>query len=202
MTLLRFSMGAMLCLSLLITACSQNADSSPQFVFRAAPKKGIVANLAGADILEEEISRDIKIEIYELEKKLFDLKYNSLKSLLIKKLIAKEPRAQGLSAEKFLDQEVLGKIDISQKQIDNFIKERNIPKEHLNEQLLKRVKVFLTAQLKEEATDKWLAKKSRAQKIEVYLRRPDRPFFSVDVGDAPAMGGRNAKVTIVAFSRF
>ena len=94
---------------------------------------------------------------------------------MIKKLVAQEPKAKGRNESEYLEQEVVGKVAPTQKQIDEFVKERNIPKEHLNDQLLERVKSFLTSQLKEEATDQWLAKKSRDKKLEIYLENQSGP---------------------------
>ena len=202
MNLLKLLLGSLLLANLSLISCAQNADSTPQFVFKPAPRTGIVANVTGKDISEQEMLQGIETQVYDLEKKLYDLKFHHLKALMIKKLIAQVPEAKGSSESEFLEKEVLGKVSPSQKQIDDFIKERKIPQKHLNEQLQKRIKSFLTGQLKEKAADQWLAKKSQKAKIEIYLQRPERPFFEVKVGEAPVMGGRNAKVTIVEFSDF
>ena len=199
---LRLWPGLALFSGLFLFSCFQDADSTPQFVFKPALRSGLAAKVGEHEITAEAMAKGIESKIYDLKKKLYDLQYHQLKSLMIKHLITREPGVQGRSASEFLAQEVTGKVEPTKRQIDEFIKERKIPKKHHSEQLLTRVKAALTTQLKEQAADKWLAKKSRQMPIEIYLERPERPFFAVSVGDAPVTGGKNAKVTIVEFSDF
>ena len=189
-------------LSTFMASCFKDVDSSSQFIFKPAPRTGLVANVAGNEITEEETLKGIKGDIYQLEKKIYDLKYGNLKAIMLKELVKKNPKAKGLSDAAFLEKEVFSNIKPSKKQVDAFIKERNIPKDHVNDQLKERVKVFLMKDLKEKATDNWLAQQSQSNKIEIYLTRPERPFFDVQLGEAPVMGGKNPKVTIVEFSDF
>ena len=186
----------------IVLSCSRESDSSLKLAHKPPPKTGIIANVTGQEILEQEMLQGIKIQVYDLEKKLYDLKYNQLKALIIKKLIPQGTKGKGQSPDEYLEQEIFGKLSPSKKQIDDFVKERNIPKEHLNEQLKKRIKTFLMVQLKEKEADRWLAKQSKKKKIEIYLSRPERPFFEVEIGEAPVMGDRQAKVTILEFSDF
>ena len=185
-----------------VLSCSRESELPAKLTYKPPPKTGVIASVVGQEISEQEMLKGVESDIYDLEKKLYDLKYNQLKALIIKKLIAQDPKLKGRSPDQFLEQEILGKLSPTQKQIDDFIRERNIPKEHLNEQLNKRIATFLTVQLKEKATDRWLARQSKKKKIEMYLPRPERPFFEVEVGEAPIMGDRQARVTILEFSDF
>lgn len=199
-------MTKLLVLSLLIgavfVACNKSVESSPVFVFKPAPKTGVVASVAGIEVTEDEMRKGIETEIFDQEKKLYDLKFNQVRSLVIKKLVEKEPGAKGMTAEQWLEKNVMNNVKPTQAQIDAFVKERKIPKEHLNDQLKARINDFLSRDLKVSAVDEWLAEKTKGNSIEVYLSQPERPYFDVNVGDAPIKGGAGARVTIVEFSDF
>ena len=162
----------------------------------------MAAKVAGEEITLAQVEKNIEADIFELEKKLYELRYNKLKPIIINKLAAEAAKGKGLSPEEFLKREVLTNTKPSKEAFEKFVKERNIPKKRLDEHLTERVYSFLTKQLQEKATDRWLAKKNQKEKVELYLKRPERPFFEVELGDAPIKGGPNAKVTIVEFSDF
>src|SRR5690606_35645394 len=55
---------------------------------------------------------------------------------------------------------------------------------------------------KSDAVEAWLGKQSEKNPIEVFVKKPRRPSFDVNVGSSPALGPETAKVTIVEFSDF
>ena len=79
MNMLNFLLGALLLFTLMITSCSKNADSTAQFVFKTAPQEGLVADIAGEQVTRKEMEKGIEVEIYELEQKLYELRFNALK---------------------------------------------------------------------------------------------------------------------------
>lgn len=199
---MKLKLSAGMILLVVIWACSKDVASTPNFIFKPAPKEGIVASVGGVEIKEDELLTGIKSESYDLEKKLFDLKFNQLKSLIIKKIVEKDPASKGMSVDDYLNKNVLSSLKVSKERIDQFIKDRKIPTQHLNDQLKKRIEDFLKQEDKVKAVDSWLAKKTGSEKIEVYLDRPERPYYDVEIGNAPSYGPDNAKVTIVEYSDF
>jgi hypothetical protein len=135
-------------------------------------------------------------------KRFFDIKFNKLNSIIVEKLIAKDPKSKGMTPDQYLDQEIAKTIKISDSDIQAFIKEKNIPKQHINPQIKERIKGFLTQERKKEALENWMAKKLKKQNVEVYFEKPKPPVFDVVVGNAPFVGGEKAKVEIVEFSDF
>src|SRR5690606_7404149 len=61
---------------------------------------------------------------------------------------------------------------------------------------------FLEMEKKKEAIENWIGEKTKNAPVEVYIAEPKRPVYEVNVGDAPYVGGADAKVTIVEFSDF
>ncbi len=181
-------------------SCSKEASSTAKFIFKPAPKTGVVANVAGVEITEDEFLDGIKSEVFEAEKKLYDLKFNHLKSIIIQKLA--ESESGSMTSEEYIQKKIVGAVKPTKKQIDDFVKERNIPKEHLNDQLLARIESFLAKDLQTRALDTWLAKKTNKSKVEIYLSQPQRPYFDIALGAAPVTGSSSAKVTLIEFSDF
>lgn len=185
----------------LFFSCTKDVESKPNFIFKPAPNKETAAKVNGQNITYAELTEGVENDLYEAEMKVYEIKMNRLRALVLKKFMEADPSYKG-DNDKYLNEQIAGKIKISEKQIQAFAKERNIPKQNLNEQLKGRIKQFLENEEKQKAIDAWMAKKTAKNPVEVYLNKPNRPVKDVTAGDAPFMGGADAKVTIVEFSDF
>lgn len=183
-------------------SCSKEATSKPQYKFRKSVGDGVAAKVGPVTITDKELYAGIESELYEAEKKIFEIKMAKLKSMLLEKMMKSDPKSEGLSNDQYMDKFIAEKIKISQKQITAFIKERKIPKEHINPQVKERIKNFLVIEEKKVAVEKWLAEKIGKSGVEVFFEKAKRPTFNVVAGDSPFFGEKDAKVTIVEFSDF
>lgn len=188
-------------LLIFVNACT-DTTGKPSYLFKPAPKEGLAAKIGDMEVSNAELQDGIESELYEAESKVFEIKFNKLKSLLLQKYIDKDSRKQGLSNDEFLEKYIASNVVISDKEIDAFIKDQNIPAEHINPQVREKIKSYLEMERKKEAVDKWLAEQTKKTPVEVYIAKPRRPTFEVNVGNAPFAGGKDAKVTIVEFSDF
>ncbi|MFP5386013.1 MAG: DsbA family protein [Bacteriovoracia bacterium] len=182
-------------------ACS-DSTSKPSYLFKPAPKEGLAAKVGDMEITNAELQDGIESELFEAESKVFDIKFGRLKALLLQKYMDKDPRKKGLSNDEFLEKFIAKDVKISEKEIDAFIKDQNIPSEHINPQVREKIRNYLEMERKKEAVDSWIAFQTKKTPVEVYLQKPRRPTFPVEVGQAPVFGGKDAKVTIVEFSDF
>ena len=184
-----------------VAACSQG-NSKPSYLFKQAPKEGIAAKAGDIEVSNSELMNGIESEVFEHESKAFEVKFNKLRSVLLQKLVEKDPRKNGLSNDEFLSKYIAKDVKISDKEIDAFIKDQNIPAEHINPQVREKIKNYLEIERKKEAVDSWLADQTKKSPVEVYIPKPRRPTFPVDVGNAPFAGDKDAKVVIIEFSDF
>lgn len=191
----------MLAIMLISFACS-DGNSKPSYLFKPAPKEGVAAKTGDIEISNAELMEGIESEIFDLESKIFETKFNKLRSILLQRMMDKDERKKGLSNDEFLEKFISKDIKIADKDIDAFIKEQNIPAEHINPQVREKIKGYLEMEKKKEAVDKWLAAQTAKNPVEVYIPKPRRPTFPVEVGNAPFAGDKDAKVTIVEFSDF
>ncbi len=184
-------------------ACTKTATSNqPNYVFKSAPTDGLVAKIAGKEITEQEAYKGVENDIFEAENKVYEIKMNRLRALVVEVLMEQDPRKEGMSNDEFLNTHVAKDIQVTQKEIDAFAAERQIPAENMNDQMKARIKEYIEMELKHKAVDKWIADKTAKNPVEIYLKKPNRPVFEVEVGNAPFMGDKDAKVTIVEFSDF
>ena len=182
-------------------ACS-DSNSKPSYLFKPAAKEGVAAKVGDLEITNAELQDGIESELFEAESKVFEIKFNKLKSLLLQKFMDKDPRKKGISNDEFLEKYIAKDVVISEKEIDAFVKDQNIPAEHINPQVREKIKNYLEMERKKEAVDKWIAEQTKKSPVEVYIQKPRRPTFPVEVGNSPVTGGKDAKVTIIEFSDF
>ncbi|MGE3611734.1 MAG: DsbA family protein [Bacteriovoracaceae bacterium] len=187
---------------LVLTVSCSDGTSKPSYLFKQSPKPGLAAKVGDLEITSKELEDGIESELYEAESKVFEIKFNHLKSLMLQKFMDKDSRKKGLSNDEFLEKYITKSVSISDKEIDAFIKDQNIPAEHINPQVREKIKNYLEMERKKEAVDKWLAEQTNKTPVEVFIQKPRRPTFPVEVGKAPFMGAADAKVTIVEFSDF
>jgi protein-disulfide isomerase len=192
---------SLISLFMLLTACT-NGTSKPSYLFKPAGQDGLAAKVGEITITNAELNDGIESELFEAESKVFDIKFNRLKSLLLERYMNKDPRKKDMSNDEYLEKYIASTVKISEKQIDAFIKEQNIPAEHLNPQVREKIKNYLGMEKKKEAVDGWLADQNKKNQVEVFIPKPRRPTFQVELGDAPFTGSKEAKVTIVEFSDF
>ncbi|HXH32412.1 MAG TPA: thioredoxin domain-containing protein [Bacteriovoracaceae bacterium] len=186
---------------LTLTACS-NGTSKTSYLFKQAPKEGVAAKIGDAEISHDQLVDGIESELFEAESKVFEIKFNRLKSLILQRIMDKDERKKNLTNDQFLEKYISKEVVVSDKQIDAFIKDQNIPAEHINPQVREKIKSYLEMERKKEAVDNWIAEQTSKTPVEVYIPKPRRPTFPIDIGNAPITGGRDAKVTIVEFSDF
>jgi len=186
---------------ILFTACSQG-NSKPSYLFKPAPNAGVAAKAGEIEVTNAELMDGIESEVFEHESKAFEVKFNKLRSILLQKLVEKDPRKKGLTNDEFLSKYIAKDVNISDKEIDAFIKDQSIPAEHINPQVREKIKNYLEIERKKEAVDAWLADQTKKSPVEVYIPKPRRPTFPAEVGNAPFAGGKDAKVAIIEFSDF
>lgn len=188
--------------TVLVIACNKDAQSKPNFIFKAAPSKEVVASMGDQKILEADLVKGIESDLYEAELKVYEIKYAKLQAMLLERFMNQDPDKKGLTNDEFLDKHIAKAVKVTDAQVEAFIKERQIPKDQINPEIKSRIVEYLTVESKKVAVDNWIAAKTKKTPVEIYIQKPTLPTFEVNVGEAPFKGGSDAKVTIVEFSDF
>lgn len=187
--------------SLLVFACSK-ANSVPTYKYYPAGSDGIAVKAGSLTLTEKEVMSGIGADIYEKEAEIFEIKKNKIKSVLMEKFMEADPNKKGMSNDDYMNKYISNKVKISEKEIEAFIAEKKIPKEQIVPEVRDRIKQILEMEGKRKAVDEWLASKIGKEPVQVFINKPRRPTFDIKLGDAPTVGDKGAKVTIVEFSDF
>lgn len=169
---------------------------------QAADENSVVASINGEKITLKSIAKGSELEIYEAEQKLYQLRVEGLRRVLVSKLLRLDPRSKGMSDNDYLTRYVVNPRQISDAQVDAFIAERRIPQDKINTNLKEQARRFLVGQDISRQVDLWLAVQKDKHQVEVSLAEPKEPRFEVNIDNVAYRGGKDAKVTIVEFSDF
>lgn len=199
---LGFTLTGLFVVMFVFFACQKQAVSKPSFIFKPAPAAGVAASIGGEQILEKDLIAGIESDVFDAEMKVYEVKFAKLQAMLLEKFMNQDPNKKNISNDEFLDKFIAKNLKVTDAEIEKFIKERQIPKEQINPEIKERIKQFLEVEGKKIAVEKWIAEKTKKTPVEVYITKPSRPVFDVNVKDAPAKGSSSAKVTIVEYSDF
>ena len=187
----------------LAIACNKSEASKPNFNFKdQASSQGVAFSVGGVSVSDAELNKGIESELYDAEMKVFELRYAKLQAYLLEFFMNKDPNKKGLSNDEFLAKYIAKDVKVTEKEIENFIKERSIPKDQVNADIRERIKQFIEMEKKKKAVDVWLTKQTEKNPVDVFFAKPKRPVFDVKVRNAPFKGAEDAKVTIVEYSDF
>lgn len=185
----------------LVNACSK-ANSVPTYKYYPAGTDGVAVKAGPITLTEKEIMSGIGADIYEKESEIFEIKKNKIKTVLLEKFMEADPNKKGLTNDEFMNKFIASKVKVTEKEIEAFIAEKKIPKEQIVPEVRDRIKQILEMEGKRKAVDAWLAGKIGKEPVQVFINKPRRPTFDINLGDAPTVGDKGAKVTIVEFSDF
>jgi protein-disulfide isomerase len=187
----------------IVVSCSNNSSTAkPNLIVKDAPKAGILAKINGKEITEEMLIGDAKMDFFEIKKREYDLRKERLNKLMQEELIGAEAKKANLSTDEFIEKSVVkGDIKIGDSDYEKFVKERNVPKDQITPQIKERIMTFMKTQKRQDLVDAYVAKLTKDNPVEVYFAKP-RVDVKVEIGDSPAFGNKDAKVTVVEYSDF
>jgi protein-disulfide isomerase len=189
----------------IVSACTdQQAKAKLNIVHKEAPKAGVVANIGGQEIAEEELIGDDKLDFFELKKREYDLKMDRLNRLIVEKLVGAEAKQAGMTLDDYINKKIIGgdgQPKVSESEYKKFIAEKKVPESQLNPQLKERIMAYLQSMKRQELIQAHVSKLTQKEPVEVYFNKP-KMQVAVETGNGPMFGDPDAKVKIVEFSDF
>jgi protein-disulfide isomerase len=160
----------------------------------------VVAKIGSEQVTQSELESFAAPELMRLRQQRQDVLEKGLDRLLSERVIAKEAKAQGLSVDDLLTQEVTSKIaEPTDREVDAFYESQKdrlgVPKE----QIAGRIKEYLAQQKQQQAFAAYSDALKAKYGVDVLLE-PLR--VDVDSPDAPSMGPADAPITLVEFGDF
>jgi protein-disulfide isomerase len=194
-------------LFVLATPLTADADLPFQQATTAPPAPGVIAQFGDEMITNTELYQAAGVanaaRLFELEDKAYQQQKEFLRSLVLHKFAARDPKRGKRPPIQFLQDEVFAGIKVTDDEVNAFIQARQLAGQNREKaQLQAQVRAYLYAEKRVQAADRWLQQKMGDQPLQLYLTPPERPFFSVNDQGAPVWGKPDAPVTVVEFSDF
>jgi hypothetical protein len=163
----------------------------------------IMATVNGNPILQADVDRTIAAELRELEDKGYQLRRNALENLINQTVIEQAAQNRNLSDFDFL-QQTIKVSEVSETDIrEAYEKARAAPSGAQSEfEAIERIRVALQQGRRQEAYRSLIQQLRNQAAIEVYLQRPRVTYERIESPQDPALGLRDAPLTIVMFSDF
>ena len=93
--------------ALLIYSCSPNNNTTNNNLLFVPPTAGtpneVVAKIGNDSIYNKELEQGIEVELFELEEKIFNLKMDRFKVLMLEKFMKLNPQKVGLTNDEFFE---------------------------------------------------------------------------------------------------
>lgn len=161
----------------------------------------VVATIDGKEVVLGDIDKALGVEIFEIKKRLYDIRERKLDEVIGTKLLEVDAKSKGITVKK-LKEDILNKAPaIKDEDVNRFFemaKKRNpgITKDDIKNYLAERQKVM--------EQRKYIETLRMKAKIETFITKlePVMPRVDVSIDDDPMKGAKDAKVTIVEFTDF
>lgn len=166
------------------------------------PKK-VVAEVYGQKMTEAELNRSLSIELFQMQKNVYNLKKRKIDEWTDKILLEKEAQRRKLTLEQLIEKEVRNRVRaVAQKDIDKFYEQNKERLPGTKEQLADRIKSFLENENTQTLYRNYLDRLRKRARVVYSLAKPQHPRIELSLTPGPTRGKENAKVKIVEFSDF
>ncbi|MGX5201116.1 DsbA family protein [Aliikangiella sp. IMCC44632] len=162
----------------------------------------VLAEIDGEKITYAQAEKSIQQDLYKAKKAVYDLYFSQLKSILVPKLIRKDPRSSGLSDSDYIFKYIVTNQEVTTQEVQAFIKERGIAKEKINPTVINQIKEYIENTRIANALDKWFWQQAEKHQVKINLTPPTEHRAQIDISGSPFRGPKNAPVTIIEFSDF
>lgn len=161
----------------------------------------VLAVVDGGNITSGDVEDSLKALIFEVQEQVYNLRQNELDLSINDTLLAQEAQKRKITTNALLDAEVKPK-PVTEEQARVFFEQN---KERISGDFAQTKESIISylQQTELRLAERAFVEKLRAlASIQVFLKAPESPVFSISTTDQPALGDANAPVTIVAFTDY
>jgi len=175
----------------------QGASGSPS---AGSAPDGVAATVGGSDITMEELDKAAKGQLQKIETEIYRTKKRALDGLIEERLIEDAAKKRGLSAEKYLAEELDSKVAApSEEEIKALYDTSKDRLKKSYDEVKGQIADYLKANRRMRARTDLIKGLKEAADVKINL---EPPRIYVDIKDAPTMGEKDAKITIIEFSDY
>ena len=170
---------------------------------KEADRERLFATVNGEKITSGDIEDALRPLIFEVQDKIYEMRKTQLDIKMNDILLEQEAQKRKITSKSLLESEVSGKIKKPTDQEAKKFYDENIEKipgtfAESKEQILQ----YLTRQEAQKVEDQFVALLRKGATVEINLKEPEPPAYTITIDDQPTKGGAAAAVTIVEFTDF
>ena len=166
-----------------------------------AERAQVLATVDGVNITSGDVEDSLMALIFDVQEQVYNLRKNELDITINDTLLTQEAQKRKITTTALLDAEVKPK-QVTEEQVRVFYEQN---KERISGDFAatKDSIISYLQQTELRLAERAFVEKLRASaSIQVFLKAPDSPVFSISTKDQPSLGNENAAVTIVAFTDY
>ena len=166
-----------------------------------AERAQVLATIDGAAITSGDVEDSLKALIFEVQEQDYNLRKNELDLTINDTLLAQEAQKRKITTQALLDVEVKPK-PVTEEQARTFFEQN---KERISGDFAQTKDSIISylQQVELRLAERAFVEKLRAAgSVQMFLKAPESPVFSISTKDQPSLGSDNAAVTIVAFTDY
>jgi protein-disulfide isomerase len=161
----------------------------------------VLATVDGVDIKAGDVEESLKALIFDVQEQVYKLRKNELDLMINDTLLTQEAQKRKITTNALLDAEVKPK-QVTEEQARLFYEQN---KERISGDLAQTKDSIISylQQAELRIAERAFVEKLRASAVvQVFLKAPESPVFSISTKDQPSLGSANAAVTIIAFTDY
>jgi protein-disulfide isomerase len=161
----------------------------------------VLATVNGVNITSGDVEDSLKALIFDIQEQVYTLRKNELDLTINDTLLTQEAQKRKITTNALLDAEVKPK-QVTEEQARAF-HEQN--KERISGDFAQTKDSIISylQQAEVRIAERAFVEKLRASaSVQVFLKVPESPVFSISTEDQPSLGSANAAVTIIAFTDY
>lgn len=166
-----------------------------------AERAQVLATVDGVNITAGDVEDSLKAPIFDVQEQVYNLRKNELDITINDTLLTQEAQKRKITTTALLDAEVKPK-QVTEEQARVFYEQN---KERISGDFAqtKDSVISYLQQTELRIAERAFVEKLRASaSIQIFLKAPESPVFSISTTDQPSLGNENAAVTIVAFTDY
>ncbi len=159
-----------------------------------------VAKINGQPIFMQELDTSISSQLQRLDNQRYQARKDGLQALIEEKMIEEAAKDKGQKPEDFLQEQAYASIEEpTEKEIKAIYEARKGKSDVKFDEVKDQIKKYLNQSKKVRSRNELIAKLKKDAEISILLQPPR---VKIDLEGAPALGDKDAEITLVEFSDY
>lgn len=171
-------------------------------IARAQTESQVVAIINGRKITQTEVDNSVASQLLPLQKQIYALRKAALENLLIRAALEEEAKKRSVSVEELKKQLTAIEVEIPNEQVEqSYLENASAFAQMSPDEAKERIRLDMQNQARMRNYRVLVLRLREKARVEMRLEEPIEPIVAVN-DEGPAIGDKQAPVTIIEFSDF